>query len=75
MYEIHCDECNKKLNKNKDPYYSIEVTREMPKIKFYEVKMKGYDNKYEVNESWTTFQSIEFCDECWKKIEFERYLK
>ena len=82
MYERHCDECGKLIEDDKDAYYTIEIERDVPIKKSWtvhtqskSVKFQSQENDYDVNESWTTLNSIHFCEACWKKIGLKKYLK
>lgn len=73
-----CDECKKILDNI--PYYTIEgIQFTLPNSKFIRFHLEDRDSEYNeentVKESWLEYSDLDFCEDCWKKLDFDKYLK
>ena len=72
-----CNNCKKILDK--EPYYTIgEIEYTIPGASFVRlVTYKGKDScsKETRKESWVNYADLHFCEACWKKLEFSKWVK
>ncbi|MFH1457642.1 MAG: hypothetical protein ABIG31_00520 [Candidatus Omnitrophota bacterium] len=72
-----CDSCKKILEK--EPYYSIgEIDYTVPGASFSRLvvyKGKNFRTKETRKESWVNYADLDFCEACWKKLEFMKWVK
>jgi len=72
-----CDNCKKILEK--EPYYSVgEIEYTIPGSSFGRLivsKSKGSQTKETRKESWVNYVDLDFCEACWKKSGFSKWVK
>ncbi len=77
MITRRCDSCKKMLEK--EPYYSIgEIEYTIPGSSFNRLvvyKGKGSSTKETRKESWVNYADLDFCEACWNKLEFSKWVK
>jgi len=76
MIKYICDECKKEIDRVKEVYYEFEISRNAPKAISKRVVFNRPDSREEidVHEGSWVFYNVVLCEECWKKLGFERFI-
>ena len=72
-----CDSCKKILDKER--YYTIgEIEYTIPGTSFSRLvihKSKDCWTKETRKESWVSYADLDFCEACWEKLKFSKWVK
>ncbi len=72
-----CNSCKKILEK--EPYYTVgEIEYTIPGASFTKLikcKSENYSTKEKRKESWISYSDLDFCEACWKKTGFSKWVK
>ena len=80
MQIYKCNLCGKILDPKKDKYYSIsDINFHVPdsgltRIHFSHSKHAEGESNHEEIESWTNYCDLDFCEDCFEKVNLKRFL-